>query len=487
MTVTPQSPFRELGNTDRASFRAALSRTIDGTQPMLPAADAIYDALAPHGLTRLGAAMAWVERSNDTNPADLPYYGRSHHNAWAVKSAGKFVQYANYVEAARSWVARILGETYADVTTLAQFIGRYAPWSDGNNPAAYGEKVARLVNDLPMKEETVTSTTTAPPPTLDPWRPYPYPPMVDLLVSKPYDGAGFDRVAPRRSKIRGFCTHITDGVGSIEGIAALFSTGGERATDALTDLTIGRDGRVGLLNDWRNPDRGGRRAGWANGGVDGLEGDGVAFYRAFPSINVALVSCEHIARAGEAWTESQIAASIEIRTAIAQELKCPWDAYPVHPEWGVSIEQQHRNFATKSCPANPYISTYDARIKREVKAKLKAHQGGQPSPPPPEAPTFTPMGFDLGTISWFFGEMTRVNPDGSVEQLPFNPTGPLSLVWLARCEKEGVYPEAESMQSWDSKAAPGREWFATWRNGWTAWLPIDNARAGWTWIEGKTP
>jgi hypothetical protein len=258
----------------------------------------------------------------------------------------------------------------------------YFPSTDvqnGTTQAQYVAKVRSLV-------ATMSGTTPAPKPEpvprdiIDPWRPYPYPKMVDLLVSKPYEGAGFDRGAFRRPQIRGFCTHITDGGGQIEFIRDLFSTGGERATDALTDLVIGRDGRIGLLNDWRDPNRGGTRAGWANGGADGLEGEGVAFYRKYPYINTTLVSCEHIATAGQGWTDAMIASTIEIRTAIFQELKVPWDQYPM--QGGVSVEQQHRNFATKSCPADPYISSIDAVVRREVKAKLKAWQGGQETPAP---------------------------------------------------------------------------------------------------------
>lgn len=154
--VTPQSPFRELGNTTREAFRVALSRSItDRPSPMAPEADAIYDVLAEHGLTRLGAAMCWVERSNDTNPADLAYYGRDLHNAWAIKAPnGTWARYKNYAQAAADWASRILGPTYADLTTLAEFVARYAPWSDGNNSDDYGRKVTAQINAMPLLEGT---------------------------------------------------------------------------------------------------------------------------------------------------------------------------------------------------------------------------------------------------------------------------------------------------------------------------------------------
>jgi hypothetical protein len=355
----------------------------------------------------------------------------------------------------------------------------YFPGGDinGTTQAAYVNRVRSLV-------ATMSGGTTPPP--ADPWRPYPYPKMVDLLVQKPAEGAGFDRVPFRRPQIRGFATHITDGGGTIEWLAAFFSTGGARAWDALTDTSIGRDGRIGLMNDWRNPNRGGTRAGWANGGVDGLEGDGVAFYRRFPAINSTLVSCEHIARDGEAWTDAMIASTIELRTAIAQELKCPWDAYPYHPSYGgVSIEQQHRNFATKSCPANPYISTYDAVVKREVKAKLKAWQGGGAGEPPPEPKPvwYTRFGFSLEDITEFFGTMTRYNTDGTTDELPFDVRGPLSLLWLNRGDREGKFPESERIWYSDAQFVEGKEVWASWEGGLTAYLPLDDSRASWGWLD----
>ena len=322
----------------------------------------------------------------------------------------------------------------------------------------------------------------------DPWRPYPWPTMVRMIVDKPVEGKGFDRVPLRRDRIRGFCTHITDGTGEIEDIYALFSRGGERQYDALTDLVLGRDGRIGLLNDWRDPNWGGTRAGWANGGVDGLEGEGLAYYRNVGDINSTLVSCEHIAREGEAWTAAQIQQTIELRVALAQERRIPWDHYPIDPTTGASFEQQHRNFATKSCPANPYISQYDAQVRAEVKARLKAWQGGEPTPPEPKLESeahFTVHGFTREHIDYLFGTMQRVNANGTVDELSFDPQGPLSLLWLDRCEREGVFPEAEQMRTFDATLAEGREWFATWEGGWLAWLPVDNGRAGWRWIQGK--
>lgn len=487
------SPWRDLGNTDRGSFAAAVSRTWDGrgVSPMAGEAAAVWEAVSQAGLARLAAAVLWMERKNDSWKRD---YGldATFRNPFAMKErrdgSGGWARYGSYRAAAADWAARLLDPSgpYARTATVAELVHVYAPGSDGNDEARYVAVIAAEVDRLPFEGPGPAVPAE---PTLDPWRPYPWPAMVRMIVPKPWEGAGFDRCAFRRPLVRGFCTHITDGGGTIEGIRDLFATGGQRQGDALTDLVIGRDGRIGLLNDWRDPNWGGTRAGWANGGVDGLEGDGVAYYRKFPDINVNLVSCEHIATAGQAWTDAMIAASIEVRTALMQELRVPASSYPVRPEWGVSSEQQHRNFATKSCPAEPYISTVSKVVLREVRARLAAWQGsgaGDAPEVPAPAATLTKWGLSLEHVADLWGSMTRVNGDGTSDELPFNPDGALSLLWLARCEREGRFPEAESIRIYDARLAAGRERFATWEGGWTAWLPVDNQRAGWRWLD-ETP
>jgi hypothetical protein len=316
--------------------------------------------------------------------------------------------------------------------------------------------------------------------------------MVDLIVQKPAENAGFTRCAFRRPLIQAFCTHITDGPPSqtIEYFATFFGTGGARAWDALTDLVIGFDGRIGLLNDWRDPNRGGTRAGWANGWGNegpGFENGGQEFYRRFPDINVVIVSCEHAQKAGGKWSDAMVASSIEIRTAIAQELKIPAASYPLNPRTGLSVEQQHRNFAQKSCPAEQYISTHSKVILAEVKKKLLAWQGGEVDFPPVDpVQTYTHFGFRLEDVEEFFGSMTRYNQDGTVDELPFNPEGQLSLFWLKRCEQTGVFPEAERIWYTDAEFVEGTETWASWEGGLTAYMGAGE-RSAWAWLDGWTP
>jgi hypothetical protein len=481
LPVTAATPFRASGDCQLVVWREEFRRVRS------PISASNIDKMYESGLGLTALVLDRLRAESTYGLGALP----AKNNVLGLRVPGSlaFLSFDSPVDCVREVMRRWQDPAYKPGNpgvygprelSIRDLITKYSPPSENPTERLIKECVQHI-NDW---RGSVTDATG---PSADPWRPYPYPAMVDLVCDKPYEGAGFDRCQFRLPNIRGFCSHITDGVGSIEGIHNLFSTGGERERDALTDLTIGRDGRIGLLNDWRDPNRGGTRAGWANGGVDGLEGDGVAFYRRYPDINSVLVSCEHIARAGQEWTDAEIAASIECRVANAQFLKCPADKYPYHPSFGgVSIEMEHRFFATKSCPATPYIGTYDKIIKREVAQKLAAWQGGSVAAPPPEK-TYTKFLMPEAQLSWLFGIMTRINADGTTDELPFSPTGPLSLMWMKRGEETGLFPAAETMQAFDSGLAEGREWFATWSGGLTAWLPLDGSRATWSWLDAADP
>lgn len=484
MIVTTQSPFRSLGNTTKDAFVAALSRSIGGPSPMAAEAEEIYAVLGVPGLTRLGAAMCWIERRNETDPGGLRYYPREYHNAWAVKNPdGSWARYDSYAEAASAWASRILSPTYGDLVTLAQFIARYAPAFDGNDPTAYARLAAEEINAMPLLG---TGDPAAP---LDPWRPLAYPRMRMAIVRKPGENAGFTRVASRRSRIVGVCDHITDGDpggDEIEWYRAFFATGGERQWDALVDTVIARDGEIGVLNDWRDDNNGGTRSPWANGwGSEGpgLEGPGVRFYAQYPAINDVLVSKEHVARSGQSLTDAQIASSIALTAAVAQEVKCPYDTFPIHPgKRNVDISEYHTAFAKKACPTPYFINDVRPVILREVVAILTKHQTGStnppappPDPPPPAEPVY-PFGFTREAMEFFWGTLRR--HDG--QSFRFDPKGPLSLLWLDRCRQEGKFPEAESWSLFG-----GRD-VVQWEGGWTA-IREPGANAAWYWLDKGAP
>lgn len=347
---------------------------------------------------------------------------------------------------------------------------------NGTTRRAYRARIERLI--AAMAEDAGDRP--------DPWRPYPMPKHRRLIVQKPYEGAGFDRVAFRGPQINAFATHITAGgdPGPVEFWQRFFGAGGERARDALVDSVIDRDGTIAILNDPFSQTEGGTRAGWANGGVDGLEGEGVAYFRASPNINATIFSCEHVAAAGQAWTDALIESSIELRVWLMQKLKIPAASYPTNPRTGATCEAEHYMFALKSCPDFPYRDKLRPVVRAEVKKRLAAWQGGDVDPPPAEpAKTYTDLGITLEQVAYYFGTMTRVNADGTVDRLPFDPQGPLSLLWLKRCEREMKFPESEELRVFPATIGKGDTWFATWEGGWTALKPVGDTRASWIWAD----
>lgn len=366
--------------------------------------------------------------------------------------------------------------------SLAEMLGRYSPPHENDTEALIRGAVERINRWRAASGEARTGGIN--------WAPLPYPSMRLAIVSKPAEGAGFYRVAPRGPRIIGCCNHITDGDpggDAIEWYRAFFSTGGERAWDALVDVVIARDGEIGLLNDPRDVNRGGTRAGWANGNVDGLEGEGVEFYRQYPAINDVLWSKEHVARSGQPLTDAQMEASIALSAAVAHNSGCPWDKYPRHPgKHNVVIEQEHANFARKACPDWWFIDQFRPVLRREVQAILAKHQTGSSNPGRPTPTESTPatepaypFGFTREAIEFFFGTLTRY--DG--ETFGFDPAGPISLLWLARCREEGKFPEAESWSLFG-----GRD-VVQWEGGWMAIREGGGVdpKAVWSWIDKGAP
>jgi hypothetical protein len=133
-----------------------------------------------------------------------------------------------------------------------------------------------------------------------------HPPFVDRLIPD-WQNSAWDDLGSRRPI--GVCQHSM--VGSLWGTDAFFRLGS--GSVGLTDYGIGgaTDGPQwdGVIFRWNDP-RGHthqnvnydgitgkvskNRAGWANGGADGLEGDGPLFVRTFGThaINTKLVSIE---------------------------------------------------------------------------------------------------------------------------------------------------------------------------------------------------
>lgn len=312
-------------------------------------------------------------------------------------------------------------------------------------------------------------------------------------------GKGWDPLGDRSQSMCLIVGHHTAGHDDRDGVYNLFSRGGGRWGQAATDMTIDRRGLGYLMLDpWSaDPDEGSGITPWASGPAESLKGIGVPIVQQLGAnaINKRGLSAEHSNVDGEGFTDPQMDLSAKCYAVGITRMRIPWDTFPVNPNvGGLRIDAVHDRFAPTSCPGIDWPwgggvhTAWVQAIAHEAKILQTGTAPPLPIPVPPPAPPsdprrFTAFGLPLEQIEHYFGALTRYNLDGTTDQLGFNPEGVLSNFWLERFGKEGRFPEAEELRAFDSKLAEGREWFASWEGGYTAWLPIDNNRATWRWLD----
>jgi hypothetical protein len=285
-------------------------------------------------------------------------------------------------------------------------------------------------------------------------------------------------------------------VGTLWGTDRYFrtlTTGGSRG---LTDYGVGgaTDGPEwdGVILRWNDPR--GRRAGWANGGSDGLEGDGPLFVRTLgiDAINRDLVSIER-SDGGDVTTPispRQFESICQLTAYWFDQARVPWDRFPVNPNIGGGIVTHflHKEFATKGCPWAAVENRID-ELQSRIRAILKAAQTDDPGVPndpiqPLPDHAWWPQGYGVEALRNRFGGLVRHIADGKTRRMGFDARGVISNAWVAR----GV---AERMDVSDLPMA--KEWWAhrvgtdgqvdliTFSNHWILLRPDRNL--AWQWVE----
>lgn len=322
-----------------------------------------------------------------------------------------------------------------------------------------------------------------------------HPPFVDLIVNNPY----WNDLGQRKPV--GVCQHSM--VGSLRGSYNYINGGGGQA---LWDYSIG--GATDGENDgviWRHNDPRGRRSGWANGGSDGLEGDGPLFVRTLGinAINRDLVSIER-SDGGKYATQPMSPAQFEAMALLTaywfDQAKVPWDKYPLNPNVGCVTHMIHKEFATKDCPFPPVYSEID-RLQNRVRAILKSAQTEAPvvedvAPPEPIVQDHEryPNGWKPADLKEQWGILPRINPGGSVTNLHFavtkNPIAAIANAWVARGAQDGIKRIADlpRPQLWrvletDHDTKSDIITFEGGRDAWMLWRP--HTRVPWTWVDER--
>lgn len=267
-----------------------------------------------------------------------------------------------------------------------------------------------------------------------------HPTFVDMIVKKPYSGAGYIQLT-RRRRMLGVCGHEWYGRSwtnpTWRAIYDLMS--GERLYDALVDYSVQRSGSIVRLNDPR-----GYRSPYANGGSDGLEGDGPAFVRTLgiDAINADIVSIEREGKE-EPYTDAQLEATAHLEAWVFDQAGVPWHAYPLNPAVGCVTDIEHFEFALKACPFGPKRAQVNER-QNLVRGILKAAQeSGKPAPTPPPSPVENPgkawpNGWTTAELAKRFGELVLFDAAGKSSKHTFDENGQISNAWAARAKKEGI-------------------------------------------------
>ena len=318
-----------------------------------------------------------------------------------------------------------------------------------------------------------------------------HPPFQDRLIPDAATHAWDD--LGQRNPV-GVCFHTM--VGTLWGTDGWFrfNAASGRWPDGLTDYGVGvsTDGPQwdGVILRWNDPR--GRRSGWANGGSDGLEGDGPIFVRTLGinAINRDLVSIER--SDGGDITTSVSPKQFESMAALTaywfDQAKVPWNQFPLNPHVGAGIVTHflHKEFATKDCPWAAVESRID-EFQDRIRAILKAAQtdndatATQPVPPRPHH-DWWPQGYDVALLHERFDCLVRQLSNGQVRIMGFDVNGVISNAWVARGVAEHLHAkDLPKALTWYThpNGNGGQTDLVTFERGWILLRP--DQHVAWRW------
>lgn len=337
----------------------------------------------------------------------------------------------------------------------------------------------------------------------------PHPPVINRIIPNSQTSAWND-LGPRNPV--GTVQHTM--VGSLWGTDLWFRDNPQtgHVAQGLTDYGVGgaTDGEYdGVIFQWNDPR--GRRSGWANGGSDGLEGDGIAFVRTLGvnAINRDLVSIER-SDGGKYATQpispKQFESLAQLHAYWADQARIPYTEYPrnpniVTPQYpkGIITYLEHREFAIKGCPYAPVMNEV-TRLQARIREILKQYQGEaavEPTPPTkpaPEPASPWPNGWTTEQLKAQFGAILRIDVTNgkanmTVRELFFDEKGVISNAWVNRAQKEGItevsrIPKPSHLTITASKDGVTSQMAVFPRSGYPDWVLFrgDRDLDSWIWL-----
>jgi hypothetical protein len=326
----------------------------------------------------------------------------------------------------------------------------------------------------------------------------PHPPYVDKIVTN----SAWNDLGPRNAL--GVCRHSM--YGTLQGSYNYIKPGG--GGQALWDYSVG--GATDGANDgviWRHNDPKGRRSGWANGGSDGLEGDGPLFVRTLgiDAINRDIVSIERSDGGNynsQPMSAKQFESISQLVAWVFDQARVPWNQYPFNPHVGCVTDMLHKEFATKDCPFPPVYSEI-TRLQNRTRSIMKQWQENPEFELPEEIPVEEPIeqdherypnGWKPADLKTQWGVLPRNNPGGSVTNLHFavtkNPIASIANTWVHRGAADGITrigdlpkPQVWQVIQTDEDTKSDLITFSGGRDAWMLFRP--NIWVPWTWIDER--
>ena len=487
--VSAETPIRSIGDVPLAVW----SRVFAEVESPIPQAEwrGCYESSTPHSAAPLATAVKETEVGK-TAPAGT-------RNALGIGPGRAF---STWAEGFADFRRRLTGvqppytpENISVRTFYEVYVG--GPFCPGllaeGKVCANGEDAASIGLYIRQFVERVNGwlgTVTPPTPGYN-FGPHPFPRDYERrILTLPPNGKGWNNLGNRSVGMCATFFHHTAGRDNRESVFDLFSPGGGRFGQAMTEGVIDRTGKgIEMLDPWSAIGKEGSIVPpWASGPATSLKGPGIPFVQQLGAnaVNKRSYAVEHCNVSGQGFTDAQMDMSAKVYAVVISREKIPWDVWPRNPNVnGLYVAMQHRDVAPTSCPGSDWTRGAHEAWVAAVGLEAKALQGGGGTlPPPPPLPTW-PVGYSREEVAGFWaaqGGLKKRMPDGTITVYPFDDKGPISAMWLQRARETGYFPAALHWQvdqtGWN---------FVTFGDAddtdWILGIGSLESRADWRWLD----
>lgn len=365
--ITRDSDVRSLGDISLDRAKQILS---DATSPMLAEVETIWQATKGH------SAFALAISANESTYGKAANAGATHNPLGIMDASGsKLASFPTWTDAFKAWMPRMTdpsfkGGVYPKAMQLDDFcyvyVGGKGCLDSGGALCANGETktsveryIASTVDRLNRYYHPVATGGTT-------FGLVPYPAIESRLI--PLDlNTAWDDLGQRH--IKGICLHRM--LGTLLGTDVYFRN--EARAKARTDFGIGK----GRIFQWTQLNS--RVAPWANGPANDVEGDGVAYVRAYgiDAVNRDTVSIEWEGLTYDAPIDPRDKVNVVSLVAwlVDSVARVPASRWPKNND-GIHMLLGHYEFGPKECPGSTVLNFVPELIDSVGRTLAKYQSGG---------------------------------------------------------------------------------------------------------------